>query len=166
MKSREKPAETSNQNSNPSEPIKVIKSDKMKSMLESMNKHFDRSSSANVEPVKVVECGGGPGVPPPPPPPPPPPMAGGQKKNIVKKNDTNQEAVVSTTKTIPEPPKGGIPPPPPPPPPPVFDPNKKKKKPKKEVKKKTPTAPAPAQAVNSGPSMKEQLMLAMKKKGK
>ena len=165
MKSREKPSETSNQNENPSEPMKVIKSDKMKNMLEAMNKHFDRSSSANDEPIKIIECSGGPGVPPPPPPPPPPPMAGGPKKNIIKKNNINQETVIIKN-TISEPPKGGIPPPPPPPPPPVFDPNKVIKKPKKEVKKKPPPASVSAPTVNSGPSMKEQLMKAMKKIGK
>ena len=167
MKSREKPAESSNKNSAPSEPIKVIKSDKMKNMLESMNKHFQESASSSVdEPIKIIECGAGPGVPPPPPPPPPPPMAGGNIKSVVKKTDINPipEPTV-TTSSVPEPPKGGIPPPPPPPPPPVFDPSKIKKRPKKEVPKKPIPVPS-TPATNPRNSMREQLMKAMKKIGK
>ena len=71
MQTRDKPVE----NKVPSEPIKVIKSDAMKNIVEEMNKHHEENKQNNInnEPTQVVVvCGGGPGVPPPPPPPPPP----------------------------------------------------------------------------------------------
>ena len=82
MAQRDKPAESTKT----SEPIKVIKSDAMKNMLEAMNAHFEESNndSSKPEPLLVVEGGGPPPpgeggseipsfIPPPPPPPPPPP---------------------------------------------------------------------------------------------
>ena len=82
MAQRDKPAESTKT----SEPIKVIKSDAMKNMLEAMNAHFEESNndSSKPEPLVVVEGGGPPPpgeggseipsfIPPPPPPPPPPP---------------------------------------------------------------------------------------------
>ena len=148
MQSREKPSETSK---GPSEPIKVIKSDAMKNMLAEMNKHFEESSSANDEPIQVIEGSGGPDVPPPPP---PPPLMGPGGGNIPK------------IESIPEPPSIGVPPPPPPPPPPIFDPNKVPKKPKKNVvKKEAPRAPT-TPSVNQGSSMKELLMKVQLKKVK
>ena len=154
MKAREKPKTDS---STPSEPIKVIKSDLMKSMLAAMNKHFEENKDSSNEPPQIIECSGGPGVPPPPP---PPPMVGGIIPTVTKKE--NEE----TTSSIPEPPKFGIPPPPPPPPVPIFDPSKVPKKPKKPVVKKQAPKP-PESNVSSGPSLKEQLMkVALKKIGK
>ena len=147
MQTRDKPVE----NTTPSEPIKVIKSDAMKNMVEAMNRRHEESRANQIEdePVKIVVGEGGPGVPPPPPPP-PPPSGGG--------------AAISSS-PVPPPPSGGIPPPPPPPPPPVFDPSKVKKRPKKPVKKKEPPKPSPP--ASSGPSLKDQLMkVALKKVGK
>ena len=94
MAQRDKPAESEKT----SEPIKVIKSDAMKSMLEAMNAHFEESNndSSKPEPLVVVEGGGppppgegGPEVPsfiPPPPPPPPPPPAFDPTKVIKRPN--------------------------------------------------------------------------------
>ena len=107
MQTREKPIEKST----PSEPIKVMKSDAMKNMVEAMNKHYEESSDTQDEPVQIIT--GGPSVPP------PPPMPSGGI----------------------EPPKIGVPPPPPPPPPVVFDPSKVPKKPNKPVVKKPPPQP-------------------------
>ena len=69
----------------PTEPIKVIKSDTMKNMVEAVNKHYEDNKNTIDEPIKIIE-GGGPPLPPPaliggdeppkigiPPPPPPPP---------------------------------------------------------------------------------------------
>jgi hypothetical protein len=79
MAQRDKPAESIKT----SKPIKVIKSDAMKSMLEVMNAHFEESNndSSQPKPPPVVVEGGGPPLPgeggpetssaiPPPPPPP------------------------------------------------------------------------------------------------
>ena len=138
MQTREKPSE---EKKAPSEPVKVIKSEAMKNMVEAMNKHYEESSDTN-EPVKIIEGTGGPSIPPPPPP--PPPVVGG------------------------EPPKIGIPPPPPPPPPvPPFDPSKAPKKVKKPVVKKQPPPPPKTNNTSNAPTMKEQLMkVSLKKVGK
>jgi hypothetical protein len=164
MKSREKPAET--ESSTLSEPIKVIKSDLMKNMLAAMNKHFEESSSpSNDEPVHVIECGGGPGVPPPPPP--PPFVPGGNISTSNNKINNDNVIKEETTPSIPEPPKIGIPPPPPPPPPPVFDPNKVPKKPNKPLVKKKEKKEENNPNPNPRPSLKEQLMrVSLKKIGK
>lgn len=147
MQTRDKPVESTP----PSEPIKVVQSDAMKSMVEAMNRRYEEDSSNTIddEPAKIVEYSGGPGVPPPPPPP-PPPMGGGPS--------------ISSSPT-PPPPMGGIPPPPPPPPPPKFDPSKIKKRPKKPVVKKE--IPVARTSASSGPSLKDQLMkVALKRVGK
>ena len=156
MKSREKPEQTST----PSEPIILNKSDKMKNMIEEMNKRKMQAASTIDEPIQVIVGSGGPGVPPPPPPPPPPPM--GKTSIKISQNEAPKETIIESN--LDDIPKIGVPPPPPPPPPPIFDPSKVIKKPKKPVVKKEPPKPAPS--TSSGPSMKDELMKMMKKMGK
>ena len=138
MAQRDKPAESEKT----SEPIKVIKSDAMKSMLEAMNAHFEESNndSSKPEPLVVVEGGGppppgegGPEVPsfiPPPPPPPPPPPAFDPTKVIKRPNKP--------------PPKKTTP-----------------------ASSQPQSSNKPPSYVNKGPSLKEQLMkVHLKKIGK
>ena len=138
MAQRDKPSESTKT----SEPIKVIKSDAMKSMLEAMNAHFEESNndSSKPEPLVVVEGGG-----------PPPPGEGGSE----------------VPSFIPPPP----PPPPPPPafdPTKVI---KRPNKPPPKKAPQTPSQPQssnkPSSYVSKGPSLKEQLMkVTLKKIGK
>jgi len=141
MAQRDKPAESTKT----SEPIKVIKSDAMKSMLEAMNAHFEESNndSSQPEPPPVVVEGGGPPLPgeggsetssaiPPPPPPPPPPPA------------------FDPTKVI----KRPIKPPP-------------KKTPQAQSQSQSQSSNKPPSYVSQGPSLKDQLMkVHLKKIGK
>ena len=145
MQERDKPVESKP----PSEPVKVMKSDDMKKMLEAMNKHFEEGSESS-EPTKLVVVEGGGPVPPPPPPP--------------------GVGVSSSTSSV-NPDPLYIPPPPPPPPPPIFDPSKVPKKPNKPIPKKIPPKSSNQSSgggsSNARPSLKEQLMrVSLKKVGK
>jgi hypothetical protein len=132
MQSREKPPE----NTTPSEPIKVMKSDAMKNMVEAMNRHYEESSDTQDEPIQIIT--GGPSVPP------PPPMTGGGI----------------------DPPKIGVPPPPPPPPPVVFDPSKVPKKPNKPVVKKPPPPKQSSSTNSAPSMKEQLMKVALKKVGK
>ena len=145
MQDRDKPVE----NKVPSEPVKVMKSDDMKKMLDAMNKHFEEGSESS-EPTKLVVVEGSGPVPPPP----PPPGVG-----------------ISSSASSVNPDPLYIPPPPPPPPPPIFDPSKVPKKPKKPIPKKIPPKSSNQSSgggsSSSRPSLKEQLMrVSLKKVGK
>jgi hypothetical protein len=138
MAQRDKPAE----NTKTSEPIKVIKSDAMKNMLEAMNAHFEESNneSSQPEPLVVVEGGG-----------PPPPGEGGPE----------------VSSFIPPPP----PPPPPPPafdPTKVIKrPNKPPPKKAPQAPSQPQSSNKPSSYASKGPSLKEQLMkVTLKKIGK